>query len=238
MPTHEKIAGARSTSQATAVVVVTGGYIGDIPLYQGHVVLINRQSGQITAVWNSLCSNRAGLIDPPSSCRPATRRSSGALAPCSNRTGTSWSRPGTRPFNGTTNWGDSVLELSPNLRAAAQLHPDQPGVRSTTTTSTLAVPRRRCSAIVERAAAGGDGRQGWAHQAAQSRQAGRHKRPRRAADRRPAAGLPSPGPGAQVFSTPAVWTDPAGRINVYYATASGTADYVLRANDRLGVAWQ
>ena len=49
----------------------TGGYGGDAPPYQGHIVVLDTGSGQIEHVWNSLCSDRAAIIDP-SSC-PQTR---------------------------------------------------------------------------------------------------------------------------------------------------------------------
>jgi PQQ-like domain len=100
-PTHEKIAAALNIS-GNSVVVTTGGYIGDIPPYQGHVVMIDRSSGRITAVWNSLCSNIHSLIDPPKSC-PATRRSTarptGATA-CSSsaRMASSCCTTGRRPI--------------------------------------------------------------------------------------------------------------------------------------------
>src|SRR5262249_32275456 len=65
--THENLAAALNLL-GNSVVATTGGYIGDAPPYQGHVVLIDRASGRITGVWNSLCSNRHHLIDPPASC--------------------------------------------------------------------------------------------------------------------------------------------------------------------------
>jgi hypothetical protein len=40
------------------VVAVTGGYYGDAPSYQGHVVLIDRRTGRIGQVWNS-CAQTA-----------------------------------------------------------------------------------------------------------------------------------------------------------------------------------
>lgn len=49
------------------VIVTTGGYDGDAPTYQGHVALIDRTTGRVAHVWNSLCSHRRGLIHPPSS---------------------------------------------------------------------------------------------------------------------------------------------------------------------------
>src|SRR6185437_3783823 len=49
------------------VVVVTGGYIGDAPPYQGHVAILDAQSGALQHVWNSLCSDHTSLLTP-SSC--------------------------------------------------------------------------------------------------------------------------------------------------------------------------
>ena len=48
------------------MIATTGGYIGDAPPYQGHVAVIDAASGKLLHVWNSLCSNRTGLIDPAS----------------------------------------------------------------------------------------------------------------------------------------------------------------------------
>ena len=72
-PTHEKIAAALNISGGS-LVVVTGGYIGDAPPYQGHVVMIDRASGRVTHVWNSLCSNIQGLMGR-ARARRATPRS-------------------------------------------------------------------------------------------------------------------------------------------------------------------
>ncbi|HEY5101027.1 MAG TPA: PQQ-binding-like beta-propeller repeat protein, partial [Gaiellaceae bacterium] len=66
LPSREKIAGALNLASGH-VIAVTGGYIGDTPPYQGHVAVIDAASGRLLHVWNSLCSNRAGLI-VPSTC--------------------------------------------------------------------------------------------------------------------------------------------------------------------------
>ena len=50
---------------SASVIATTGGYVGDAPTYQGHVVLLDRATGRISQVWNSVCSNRHYLIDPP-----------------------------------------------------------------------------------------------------------------------------------------------------------------------------
>ena len=111
-PTHEKLASALNIS-GNQVVVTTGGYYGDMPPYQGHVATIDRANGRILHVWNSLCSNRHRLIDPPGSC-PASdsaiwARAGAVIEPGSGRILVA---TGNGPFNGSTNWGDSVLELT------------------------------------------------------------------------------------------------------------------------------
>jgi outer membrane protein assembly factor BamB len=115
-PRREKIEGGLNISGGY-VVAATGGYYGDAPTYEGHVALLERSSGHVAHVFNADCSNIRGLIDPPSSCRADTTFGGSAI----------WGRegavlePGTRriviatgngPFNGSTNWGDSVLVLS------------------------------------------------------------------------------------------------------------------------------
>ena len=62
-PSHEKLASPPSID-AGHLIVVTDGYIGDIPPYQGHVVEISRATGQVQAVFNSLCSNVRHLMHP------------------------------------------------------------------------------------------------------------------------------------------------------------------------------
>ncbi len=46
------------------MIVATGGYIGDIPPYQGHVVTLDRGTGRVLHVWNSLCANVHRLLVP------------------------------------------------------------------------------------------------------------------------------------------------------------------------------
>ena len=112
-PTHEKIASALNFSRGL-VIVTTGGYIGDAPPYQGHVVTITAATGRIVSVFNSLCSDRHTLIKP-STCRASDSaiwgRAGAVVEPGS---GNLLVATGNGPWNGKTNWGDSVLELSPN----------------------------------------------------------------------------------------------------------------------------
>jgi hypothetical protein len=108
---HEKIASALNLD-GRQVLVTTGGYIGDAPPYQGKVVAIDGTSGRIVNVFNSLCSNRRAIINP-STCSAQESaiwgRAGAVVDPVTHRLYTTSSNG---PFNGSTNWGDSVLELS------------------------------------------------------------------------------------------------------------------------------
>jgi hypothetical protein len=117
--THEKIASALNFSRGR-VIVTTGGYIGDAPPYQGHVVTIAAATGRIVGVFNSLCSNRRAIIRP-SSCSASDSaiwgRAGAVIEPGS---GNLLVATGNGPWNGSTNWGDSVLELSPDATRLLQ----------------------------------------------------------------------------------------------------------------------
>ena len=63
LPKREKVASPLKEFRGR-IIAVTGGYIGDAPPYQGHVAVLDAATGNLLAVWNSLCSDRAGLIDP------------------------------------------------------------------------------------------------------------------------------------------------------------------------------
>jgi outer membrane protein assembly factor BamB len=110
--TKEKIASALNLD-GRYVIVTTGGYIGDAPPYQGKVVTIDRASGRIVNVVNSLCSDRRQIIQP-SSCNGSDSAIWGrAGAVVDPRTHEIYVTSSNGPFNGSTNWGDSVLKLSP-----------------------------------------------------------------------------------------------------------------------------
>src|ERR671934_453816 len=113
-PSHEKIASALNLD-GRYVLVTTGGYIGDAPPYQGKVVAIDRTSGRIVNVFNSLCSNRRAIINP-STCSAQESaiwgRAGAVVDPVTHKV---YATSSNGPFNGSTNWGDSVLELSPGV---------------------------------------------------------------------------------------------------------------------------
>ena len=113
LPQREKIASSLNFANGH-VIATTGGYIGDQPPYQGHVAIIDAASGQLLHVWNSLCSNRHGLI-APSSCASSDSaiwgRAGAVVVPGS---GNLLVATGNGPWNGSTDWGDSTLLLTPS----------------------------------------------------------------------------------------------------------------------------
>ncbi len=112
-PTHEKITSSLNLASGR-VIATTGGYIGDAPPYQGHVVTIAEKTGKIIHVWNSLCSDRHALIKP-STCKSSDSaiwsRNGAAVDPA---TGDLVVATGNAPFDGKTDWGDSTLVLAPD----------------------------------------------------------------------------------------------------------------------------
>jgi hypothetical protein len=218
-------------SDAGAIVVTTGGYYGDAPAYQGHVAMLDPASGRILHVWNALCSNRHHLIDPPASC-PASDAAIWARAGAVIEPGTGriLVATGNAPFNGTTDWGDSVLELSPD--AGALLHnwtpTDQAQLGSNdndvgSTAPALLPPLGRYRLAVQ---GGKDGR-------LRLLDLNRLNGTRGAAGPRTGGELEdlgAPG-GDQVLTAPAVWTH-RGRPYVFVADGSGTAAYTVEIGRR------
>jgi outer membrane protein assembly factor BamB len=111
LPIREKIASPLKEFRGH-IVAATGGYIGDRPPYQGHVAILDAQTGKLLHVWNSLCSDRSGLIEP-SSCPDAQSAIWGrAGAVIDAATGNIFVATGNGPYDGKTNWGDAVIELN------------------------------------------------------------------------------------------------------------------------------
>ncbi len=111
LPAREKIASSLNFDRGH-VIATTGGYIGDQPPYQGHVAVIDGASGNLLHVWNSLCSDRTGIIDPASCSSSDAAIWGRAGAVVDTATGDLFVTTGNAPWNGTTDWGDAVIELS------------------------------------------------------------------------------------------------------------------------------
>jgi hypothetical protein len=110
---HEKLSASLNLSHGY-VIATTAGYAGDVPPYQGHVALIRRDEGGIASVFNSLCARRRVLMDP-TTCKWTDSgiwgRSGAVVVPKTNRI---LAATGNGNWNGATNWGDTVLKLSPD----------------------------------------------------------------------------------------------------------------------------
>ena len=110
LPRREKIASPLRYFRGR-VIATTGGYIGDASPYQGHVAVLDAASGRVLHVWNSLCSDRPGLLDPASCPTSGSAIWGRAGAVIDSTTGSIFVATGNGPWDGRTNWGDAVLEL-------------------------------------------------------------------------------------------------------------------------------
>ena len=220
LPQREKLATSLNFSRGL-VLIGTGGYIGDQPPYQGHVVAINAATGRIVHVWNSLCSNVHRLLNPkscPQSNSAIWARSGVVVVPGS---GNLLVATGNGRFDGNRNWGDSVLMLTPT--ASRLLRNWTPGDQASLQSGDVDLGSTAPALV-------GNGL---------GVQAGKDSKLRllslaRLGGRLGATGgeLQSVATPGGVFTAPAVW-----RNRVFVATDSGLVCYVLRGN-RLHVSWR
>jgi outer membrane protein assembly factor BamB len=233
-PTHEKIAAALNIDGGD-VVAATGGYYGDAPPYQGHVVMIARSSGRLLRVFNTLCANRREL-QTPSTCSAsdsAILSRAGVVVEPGN--GRILIDTGNAPWNGTTDFGDSLLELTfPALSLRQSFTPtNQEELNRSDTDLGSSAPVLLGENRVVLA-----GKDGIMRVLVLSRLDG-HPPTGARARIHPLGGevqrLSIPG-GGQLFSAPAVWFH--GRhTTMFVADGNGTAAYALRGG-RLYRVWE
>ena len=218
-PTHEKIAPSLNLAR-NLVLAATGGYIGDAPPYQGHVVAIDASTGRIVNVWNSLCSNRRGLIEPsscPESGSAIWARSGVVVDPA---TGNLLVATGDGRWDGGIHWGDSVLMLTP--RAGRLLQNWTPGDQRALEEGDVDLGSTAPALLGSGLAVQG-GKDGTLRVLDLRRLNGR-------GGAGPVTGgelqtHPTPG-GAGLFSAPAVWQS-GGQTWLFVSDFSATAAYVL-----------
>jgi hypothetical protein len=227
-PRHEKLTSSFNVS-GRFLIVATGGYLGDAPPYQGHVVLIDRASGRIRSVFNTLCANRHSIITP-STC-PAVQsaiwsRSGVTVEPGSGRL---LLATGNGNWNGHTDWAQSALLLSPDSRRVLGhwTPPNEASLSDSDTDVGSTGPVLLGGGLIAQS-----GKDALIHVLSEGRM--------RAAGGRPVKGgdlqaLPAPG-GQGMFTAPAVWRH-NGRVTMFATTGGGTAAYAVRSR-RLHVAWQ
>ncbi len=231
-PMHEKL-GAALNIDGEDLLVATSGYIGDIPPYQGHLVEIDRSSGRIAGIFNTLCANRRTLQRTstcPASDSAILSRGGAVVEPGGGRI---LLDTGNGPWNGSSDFGDSVLELSaPRLALLQEFTPtDQEYLNDNDLDLGSSAPVLLGHDRVLVA-----GKDGIMRVLELSRLDG-HAPPEPA--RRPLGGevqrVGLPG-GGQLFSAPAVWQH-EGSTAVFVGDEHATAAYVLHGG-RLYESWQ
>jgi hypothetical protein len=229
-PTHEKLAAALNID-GPDILAATGGYFGDAPPYQGHVVLIDRAKGALRAVFNTLCANRRELIVPsscPSSDSAILSRGGPVVEPGGRRI---MIDTGNAPWNGTSDFGDSVLELTfPGLRLRQSYTPvNQRELAENDTDLGSSAPALLGQNRIVLA-----GKDGVMRVLALSRLNGRPPSTRHTKLGGEIQRLPIPG-GGQLFTAPAVWRR-RGHTTVFVAGPGGTGSYAVRGG-RLHALW-
>ncbi len=233
-PVHEKL-GAALNIDGPDIVAATSGYLGDIPPYQGHVVVVERSSGRLLSVFNTLCANRRYLQVPstcPASDSAILSRGGPVVEPGGERI---LIDTGNAPWNGTTDFGDSVLELSfPALELRQSFTPtnqEELNTHDVDLGSSAPVLLGENRVVLA-------GKDGIMRVLVLSRLDG-HPPSGARARVHPLGGevqrLPIPG-GGELFSAPAVWHR-QGHTTMFVADEHATGAYVLRGG-RLYQAWQ
>jgi hypothetical protein len=228
--THEKLAAALNID-GPYLLVATSGYFGDAPPYQGHLVAIDRASGRIASVFNTLCSNRRRVI-VPSSCSASDSailsRGGAVVEPGGRRLLIS---TGNGPWNGTTDFGDSVVELTlPDLRFRQAFTPTNQAELSESDTdlgSSAPVLLGQGRVLIA-------GKDGTMRVLSLSRLDGRPPSvPSKLGGE--VQRLPLPG-GGELFAAPAVWQR-GNSTTVFVGAEHATAAYAL-IGGRLRLVWQ
>jgi putative pyrroloquinoline-quinone binding quinoprotein len=226
LPSREKIAASLNYFNGR-VIATTGGYIGDAPPYQGHVALIQASNGRLLHVWNSLCSNRRGLL-VPSSCTASDSAiwgRAGAVVDPAN--GQLLVATGNAPWDGRTNWGDATLRLSADATRLL-------GNYTPSNTADLEASDADLGSTSPVLLGGGylaqGGKDGKIRLLSVARMRG--SAPHKGGELQV---VPTPS-GTDLFTAPAVWHTPSGTW-MLAADNGGTAAYRLRGG-RLSIAWR
>jgi outer membrane protein assembly factor BamB len=250
MPDVEKIS-ATPVVHGRYIYVTTSGFIGDQGHYEGHLVTVDTKRNT-SHVFNSLCSNITTLLGPSSGAGnycPYVQsglfgRGQGVTDPVN---GDVYIVSGNGPWNGHTNWGDSIMKLNPaGTRLVDSFTPtDQAYLNGSdldlgSTGPGILPPLRfggKTYHLLVQAGKGGVSPGGGAAIRLLNRDnlSGTGQVGRIGGD---LADAIAPG-GSEVLTAPAVWHH-GGKALVFYANDSGIAAYrVTRSNGswHLGTVW-
>jgi hypothetical protein len=239
-PSDEKISAALTISHQY-LYATTSGFIGDAGHYEGHIATINLNTNRLT-VWNSLCSNIHKLLSPNTGaanyCSDVRAglfgRGQGVIDPLNKDV---FVASGNGPWNGTTNWGDSLLKLSPDgsrlvdaFTPMNQQYLNDSDSDLGSTGPAILPPVRLGGKTYHLLVQGGKGPSG-----STSGPAVLYLLNRDRLGGRPGPGhlggawqtIYSPG-GCEVLTAPAVWQDSSHQVWVFYANDCGVTGYSLK----------
>ena len=206
----------------------TSGYDGDYPFYDGHVVSVRLSDG-LEHVFNSLCS-KVRTLPIPSDCSDSDSgiwgRGGAVVDPDPSMHGAVFAATGNGDFDANTggdNYGDSILGLSADVSTLlgnytptdfVSLYQGDVDLGST---SPVILPRQNASRTPLMIVQGGKD--------SILRLVNRATLPGVGHELQEISG-PAP-----LFSSPAVWTDPSGRVWVFVEYQSEIDAYVLATNN-------
>jgi outer membrane protein assembly factor BamB len=223
LPIREKVTPSFMMARGR-LVVATGGFIGDAPPYQGHVVTIDPRSGRVIGVFNALCANRHSII-APSTCSQSGSAIWARGAVAATPDGSLLVTTGDGHFDGRRDFGDSVIRISATARRVL-------GSWTPVNQASLDAGDVDLGSTGPRVIGGGSvlqsGKDARLHVFAYS------SLRRRGSVGRERQTLPAPGRTA-MFTDPAVWRS-GGRTFVFVTTGGGTAAYEQRGG-RLQHLW-
>ncbi|HEV3309442.1 MAG TPA: PQQ-binding-like beta-propeller repeat protein [Chloroflexota bacterium] len=234
--------------------LATSGFIGDAGHYEGHVATVNLLTGHEN-VWNSLCSNIHALITDNSGSKtycPDVQsgmfgRGQAAIDPLNKDV---YFVTGNGPWNGKTDWGDSVLRVSPDgsrlldaFTPTNQAYLNNSDSDLGSTGSAIIPPVTSNGKTYRLLVQGGKGPSGSSSGPAVIWLVNRDQM-----GSKPGPGhlggslqhVQSPG-GCEVLTAPAVWVDSHGTPVVIYANDCGTNAYNIvtssSAPPKLSMRW-
>jgi outer membrane protein assembly factor BamB len=207
----------------------TGGYYGDFGQYDGHVVALDLATGRVRVI-NSLCSQIHHLIQTPGECADAKSgiwaRAGVVVDPDPSMGGRVYAATGNGKYDanaGGADYGDSVLAISADGSAILDSYTPsdyqqlEDGDTDLGSTAPALLPRQTGSKTPLLAVQGGKDQQ------------------LKLLDRRHLGGvgdeLQEYDLGDELFSAPAVWTDPHGATLVFIGTASAVSAFAVETVD-------